>query len=232
MFLVGLTGGIASGKSTVSSIFQEYGIKIIDSDIVARKVVEPGTSAWKKIQKEFGSNIILPNGMIDRQELGKIIFSNSELRKKLNSITHPEIYKEIFWNCLKMFLQGHQFIIVELPLLYESGKMTKYIHKVIVVSCSENQQLRRLMMRNGFSEFDSLQRINAQMPLKDKCQMADFIIDNCGTYEETKQQVKEIVEKLKSCKYHWKIRFFVLSVAFTTLGLVGCIFYKMFLNFS
>ncbi|XP_067131008.1 dephospho-CoA kinase domain-containing protein [Centruroides vittatus] len=232
MFLVGLTGGIATGKSTVASMFQEFGIKVIDSDVVARQVVEPGTIAWKKIKNEFGSEVILPDGMIDRQKLGKIIFSNSELRKKLNSITHPEIYKTIFWECLKLFLLGYQFVMLDLPLLYESGKMTKYIHKVVVVSCDENQQLTRLMRRNGFSEFDSLQRISAQMPLKEKCNMADFVIDNSGNYEETKKQVAEIIEKLKSSNYHWKVRFIVLSVILTLMGSVGFFVYKMIVNFS
>ncbi|XP_023225837.1 dephospho-CoA kinase domain-containing protein-like [Centruroides sculpturatus] len=111
MFLVGLTGGIATGKSTVASMFQEFGIKVIDSDVIARQVVEPGTIAWKKIKNEFGSEVILPDGMIDRQKLGQIIFSNSELRKKLNSITHPEIYKTIFWECLKLFLLGKFYFI-------------------------------------------------------------------------------------------------------------------------
>ncbi|XP_013778450.1 uncharacterized protein LOC106463026 [Limulus polyphemus] len=220
MLLIGLTGGIATGKSTVANKLRDLGIVIIDADVIAREVVEPGKPAWKKIKAEFGEEILLPNGELNRPLLGEVVFSEPDKRRKLNSITHPQIYKEIFWKCLKMLISGHQYVILDLPLLFESGKMVKYVSKVIVVTCDENQQLERLMMRNNFTRNEAENRISAQLSLQEKCQMADFVIDNSGDINQTHKQVHQVVSQLNQSYGHWKLRGILLGATLTFCGLV------------
>lgn len=209
MFLVGLTGGIATGKSSVAAVFREFGVPVVDADQIARKVVEPGKPAWHKIRKEFGSEIFLDTNELDRSKLGDLIFKDVEKRKKLNAITHPDICKEIYWQTLKYLLQGHQFIVMDLPLLFETGHMLNYLHKIIVVTCEEDLQLQRLMERTGFTEAKAKLRIAAQMPLEKKMEMANFVIENSGSERDTRQQTIKIINVLKASRYHWKLRFLV-----------------------
>ena len=207
MFIVGLTGGIATGKSSVAAIFREHGIPVIDADQVARKVVEPGKPAWQKIRKEFGPEVFLNTNELDRAKLGDLIFNNVEKRKKLNTITHPHIYKEIYWQTFKYFLQGHPFIAMDLPLLFETGHMLNYLHKIIVVTCEEDLQLQRLMERTGFTEAKAKLRVAVQMSLEKKAEMANFVIENSGSERDTREQTIKIINVLKSSRYHWKLRF-------------------------
>ena len=207
MFIVGLTGGIATGKSSVAAIFREHGIPVIDADQIARKVVEPGKPAWQKIQKEFGPEVFLNTNELDRAKLGDLIFNNVEKRKKLNTITHPYIYKEIYWQTFKYFLQGHPFIAMDLPLLFETGHMLNYLHKIIVVTCEEDLQLQRLMERTGFTEAKAKLRVAVQMSLEKKAEMANFVIENSGSERDTREQTIKIINVLKSSRYHWKLRF-------------------------
>ncbi|XP_017890995.1 uncharacterized protein LOC108631522 [Ceratina calcarata] len=209
MFLVGLTGGIATGKSTVAAIFREYGIPVIDADKIARKVVEPGKPAWRKIRSEFGTDIFLDTNEIDRTKLGDLIFNDVEKRKKLNAITHPDIYKEIYWQTFKYLLQGHQFIVMDLPLLFETGHMLNYLHKIIVVTCEEDLQLQRLIERTGFTETKAQLRIAAQMSLDKKAELANFVIENSGSECDTREQTIKVINVLKASRHHWKLRFFV-----------------------
>ncbi|XP_029157425.1 dephospho-CoA kinase domain-containing protein [Nylanderia fulva] len=207
MFLVGLTGGIATGKSSVAAIFREHGIPVIDADLIARKVVEPGKPAWCKIQKEFGPDVFLDNKYLDRTKLGDLIFNDVEKRKKLNAITHPDIYKEIYWQTVKYFLQGYPFIVMDLPLLFETGHMLNYLHKIIVVTCEEELQLQRLIERSGFTEAKAKLRIAAQMSLEKKAEMANFVIENSGNMSDTREQTIKVINVLKYSKHHWKLRF-------------------------
>ena len=207
MFIVGLTGGIATGKSSVAAIFREHGIPVIDADQIARKVVEPGKPAWHKIRKEFGPEVFLNTNELDRAKLGDLIFNNVEKRKKLNTITHPYIYKEIYWQTFKYFLQGHPFIVMDLPLLFETGHMLNYLHKIIVVTCEEDLQLLRLMDRTGFTEAKAKLRVAVQMSLEKKAEMANFVIENSGSALDTREQTIKIINVLKSSRYHWKLRF-------------------------
>ncbi|XP_043256017.1 dephospho-CoA kinase [Colletes gigas] len=209
MFLVGLTGGIATGKSSVAAIFREYGIPVIDADQIARKVVEPGKPAWHKIQQEFGPDVFLDTKELDRVKLGDLIFNDIEKRKKLNAITHPDIYREMYWQTFKHFLQGHQFIVMDLPLLFETGHMLNYLHKIIVVTCEEELQLQRLIERTGLTEAKAKQRIAVQMPLEKKAEMANFVIENSSSEQHTREQTIKVINVLKSSKYHWKLRFLV-----------------------
>jgi len=209
MYLVGLTGGIATGKSTVAAVFREHGIPVIDADVIARKVVEPGKPAWHKIQKEFGPDVFLDTKQLDRAKLGDLIFNDVEKRKKLNAITHPDIYKEIYWQTIKYLLQGHPFIVLDLPLLFETGHMLNYLHKIIVVTCEEDLQLQRLMERTGFTEAKAQVRIAAQMSLEKKAEMANFVIENSSSARDTKEQTIKVINVLRSSKHHWKLRFLV-----------------------
>lgn len=210
MFLVGLTGGIATGKSTVAVVFREHGIPVIDADQIARKVVEPGKPAWHKIKKEFGPEVFLESKELDRSKLGDLIFNDIEKRKKLNAITHPEIYKEIYWQTIKYFLQGHAFIVLDLPLLFETGHMLNYLHKIIVVTCDEGLQLERLRERTGFTEAKAKLRIAAQMPLEKKTEMANFVIENSYGKDNTREQTIQVIKVLRCSRQHLKLRFLIV----------------------
>lgn len=206
MFIVGLTGGISTGKSTVAEMIRGYGIPVLDADYYARKVVEPGRKAWKKIRQEFGENVFHSSGELNREALGEIIFQDKDRRRKLNEITHPEIYREMTWAAIKCFFQGHAFIVMDLPLLFESGAMLNYLYKIIIVTCEEDLQVQRLIERSRMTEARAKLRIAAQMPLEQKAERAHFVIENSGSLEDTREQVARIVGILKDSKHHWKVR--------------------------
>ncbi|KAH7985709.1 dephospho-CoA kinase domain-containing protein [Rhipicephalus sanguineus] len=212
MFLIGLTGGIASGKSTVASILVSLGIDVIDADKIAREVVEPGKPAWVQIRREFGSEVLLSDGQLNRPALGRIVFNDHDKRRRLNRITHPEIHKEMFFQSLKLFLKGRQFVVVDVPLLYETKTMLRFVRKVIVVKCSPAQQVERLMLRNGFTEEEASKRIESQLPLEQKCGLADYVIDNTGDPDALRAQVEDVVRQLRGSWAHWKVRGAVLVV--------------------
>ncbi|XP_062608377.1 dephospho-CoA kinase domain-containing protein-like [Saccostrea cucullata] len=219
MFLVGLTGGIASGKSTVAKILKELGCTVIDADEVAREVVLPGTPGWKKIKTHFGSDVFQPNGELNREKLGQVIFNDSDKRKILNSITHPEIYKAIAWKVMKNFLIGQHFIVLDLPLLFESKKMVPFMSYTVVVNCSEEQQLQRLMKRNNYSREAAEIRIKAQMPLNEKCKLCSHIIDNTQDVQTTYYQTVKLHQQLSRSRLYWKVRVLLAVCAGTVIGL-------------
>ena len=200
MKLTGLTGGIASGKSTVSQIFQDLGAEIIDADLLARKVVEPGRWAWKRIVAHFGKEILLPNKQVDRERLGAVIFADKAERRYLNSVTHPPIYIEFLKEFIYIFIKRPPMIILDAALLLESplSKLTK--QRVIVVYTDKDTQLERLMKRDGISREAALQRINSQMSMEERRSLADYVIDNSGTVKETEKQVYELWAKLANLK--------------------------------
>ncbi|KAK6634897.1 hypothetical protein RUM44_000144 [Polyplax serrata] len=220
MFFVGLTGGIASGKSTVTKMFIDSGLPVIDADTIARKVVEPGRKAWKEIRKEFGDAIFHEDGTLNRQKLGNIIFQDVEKRKRLTLITHPEIMREMIISAIKLGCHGHPFIILDIPLLFESGELVRLMHKIIVVNCNENLQIERLLSRNNLTMKAAKLRLSSQIPLDEKCQKADYVIDNSCTLDETREQVNKIIEDLKRSKYHLKIRFYAIGGVLFFLFLV------------
>lgn len=185
----------------------------MDADVIAREVVEPGSSAWKKIKEEFGDDVLLPSGHLNREKLGEIIFANSDKRKKLNEWTHPEIHRTIMFEVLKHFLSGNRYVVLDLPLLFETGVMLSYIHKTICVTCTPEQQLERLMNRNMMSKSLAEQRIAAQMPLEKKCEIAHYVIDNTGDIDSTRKQAKRIVGILNESWEHWRIRMYIAVFA-------------------
>jgi dephospho-CoA kinase len=193
--ILGLTGSIASGKSTVSEMISGFGIPIVDADIISKQVVEVGQVAYEKILEAFGMDILLENGEINRPALGAIIFNDSERRKTLNEIVHPEVRK-VMLKQANMFLdEGHEIVILDIPLLFES-KLTSLVEKIIVVYVDEETQIKRLMERNNFTKEDAIARIKSQIPVSEKVKLADYVIDNNGTIENTKEQVKALITKI------------------------------------
>lgn len=192
--IIGLTGGIASGKSTVSAMFTELGITVIDADIEARLAVEPGEQAYQEIVRHFGPEILEQDGSINRSALGSIIFANEEKRLKLNSIVHPAVRERMAMKRQQVEASDEKAVVLDIPLLFES-KLTGLVEKIIVVYVDEKTQLDRLMGRNGLSEEEALLRIRSQMPLKDKIVLADEVIDNNGTIEQSREQLMKILDK-------------------------------------
>lgn len=193
--VVGLTGGIASGKSTVSAIFREMNIPVIDADQIAKEVVQNGRVAYSKIVEAFGKEILQEDLEINRAALGQIIFHNEQERQKLNSIVHPEVRSEMLKQKEQLIAEQYQLVVLDIPLLFES-KLTYLVDQVIVVHVNELVQLERLQKRNNLSKEAALARIKSQLPLTEKAKMADFIIDNNGSIDETKEQVIKLVSKL------------------------------------
>ncbi len=190
--VIGITGGIASGKSSVSTFIRELGFSVIDADVVAREVVEPGEEAYHEIVKEFGESILMPEGDINRAALGDLIFHNEDKRLKLNSIVHPAVRKRMRELAEKAFQDGAETVFMDIPLLFES-KLTFMVEKTLLVYVDEEIQLARLMKRNNLSEKDALARIASQMPLKEKKALAEAVVDNNGDLEETKEQVRQVL---------------------------------------
>lgn len=193
---IGLTGGIASGKSTVATMLKKRGYTIIDADVVAREVVEVGESAYDQIVDHFGTEILQQDKTIDRKKLGSIIFHNDKERMVLNSIVHPAVRKRMNERKNAAITSGKKTIIMDIPLLFES-KLTHLVDKTIVVFVNEDIQLQRLMKRDNLSRKDAQARLNAQIPLIKKKQMADAVIDNSGSLNETERQLEQIIDEWK-----------------------------------
>jgi dephospho-CoA kinase len=190
MRVLGLTGGIGSGKSMVAQMFARLGAVVIDADQVAREVVEPGQPALEEIAATFGPEVLLNDGHLDRPKLAQIIFANPVERAKLDAITHPRIRTRMD-ELIKAQRSGPGVLIVDIPLLYEN-KRTSSVEKVIVVWVDPKTQLRRIQDRDGLSAEAARQRIAAQMPLDEKRARADHVIDNSGDREDTRRQVEAI----------------------------------------
>jgi dephospho-CoA kinase len=198
ILLVGLTGGIASGKSTVAHMLEEMGSHVIDFDMLARLVVEPGRPAWKKIVDYFGKDILQGNGEIDRKRLSGIIFGNSEKRKILEGFTHPFIADEFTGKVDEIASNEPDAIInAVVPMLFEAG-MQALFHKVVVVYIPREEQIKRLIERDGISEGDAVNILNAQMHIDEKIRQAYFIINNENSIEETKRQVHDLWDTLRN----------------------------------
>ncbi|KAI0373049.1 CoaE-domain-containing protein [Pilatotrama ljubarskyi] len=205
MLVIGLTGGIATGKSTVSSLLRAHGLPIVDADVLARKVVEPGTPALAQIAHVFGSDVLRADGTLDRARLGAIVFVDEEKRRKLNAIVHPAVRREMFWSVLRCWWQGERVCILDVPLLIEGG-LWKWVAKVVVVYCSAEIQLQRLMKRDNSSRADASSRLNAQLPITEKVQYADIVIDNSGSLQDLERQVDQLVQRLlKDAGWSWRI---------------------------
>lgn len=192
--VIGLTGGIASGKSTVSQMIKEKGIRVVDADIIAKEAVSKGAPALHQIVQTFGEEVLLPNGELNRQQLGAIIFSDEEKRKKLNAIVHPEVRKEMLEQRDEGVSNNETFVVLDIPLLFES-KLEGLVDRIIVVYTTPDLQLSRLMNRNDLSEEEALKRIHSQQPLEEKCQKADRVIENTKDLAFMRKQLENILNE-------------------------------------
>jgi dephospho-CoA kinase len=190
--LVGLTGGIASGKSTVSRQLAGLGCQVIDADRLAREVVEPGRPAWQAIADAFGREVLRPDGTLDRAALGARVFADPAARRRLEAITHPAIAARRGARVAELAAAGFAGLVVQdTPLLVEVGG-TAAVDRVVVVYAAPEVQLQRLLGRDGLGEDDARRRIASQMPLGEKVRHAHYVIDNSGSPEETAAQVRAV----------------------------------------
>lgn len=197
MKIVGLTGGISSGKSTVSSYLKQLKIPVIDADEVARKVVEPNSQGAIEIRKTFGSDVFEEDGSLNRQKLGALIFSNAENRQKLDDLLQPLIKIMILDEIEEYRQKGETMIVLDLPLLFEKH-YEKLCEEIIVVYVPRELQLERLMKRNQYTKQEALSRIDSQLSIEEKRKRATVLLDNQGTVQQLYQQVEQWLVETKN----------------------------------
>ncbi len=197
MLRVGLTGSIAVGKSFVSGVLAELGCRVVDADVVARRVVEPGAEGLRRIVEAFGEWVLKPDGTLDRAAVSAVIFKDGAKRELINSLLHPLIIAEQDGLLRRWELEDPRGVgIVDAALLIESGGHGRF-DKVVVVHCRPEVQLERLMRRNDFSREEAAARISAQMPQEEKLRYADFRIDTSGSFEESRRRTEEVYAELR-----------------------------------
>lgn len=194
--MVGLTGGIASGKSTVSGMLRALGAQVIDADVVAREVVEPGTPGLAEIAARF-PGVVGSDGRLDRERLGARVFGHDEERRALNALLHPRIQQAVVAHTEELGRQGHRLVIYDAPLIVENG-LHHLLDGLIVVAVPVEVQLSRLMARNGLSREAAEARVRAQLPLEEKKKVATWVVDNSGPLDQTQAQVEQIWRELTS----------------------------------
>ena len=193
--VIGLTGGIATGKSTAASMLRQLGAKIIDADELAREIVEPGQEAWQEIVAAFGREIVREDKSIDREKLRKKVFADPQARKRLESITHPRIRTLGQQRIQQLAAEGAEIVVYMAPLLFEN-QVQLWLRPVILVACDPATQKRRLQKRDRLNKKEIEQHLKAQMPLDEKRQLADFVIENNGSLVELEDKVREVWEKI------------------------------------
>ena len=195
MLRIGLTGGIASGKSTVAARMRELGLSVLNADLLAHRLMEPGQPAYEDVVREFGRGVLAADGAVDRKKLGDIVFADAAKRERLNAIVHPRVIAAREEELEQMEARDPRgLVIVEAALLVEAGYYKK-LDSLIVCSCRPEQQLERLRAR-GLGEREARERIAAQLPLEEKLRLADDVLDCSGSVENTLQQTDALVERL------------------------------------
>ena len=190
--LVGLTGGIATGKSTVSELFRRLGCVILDADLIAREVVAPGEPALAQIAAEFGRDVLQSDGTLDRKKLGAVVFGNAERRKRLEQLTHPAIRDRFQRHLTELEAKGFDGIVLwDAPVMIESGGY-RDMDKLVVVATDEATQSARLRGRDGIEAAEAQRKIGSQMPVAEKAKLADYVIDNTGDRAATEARVREV----------------------------------------
>jgi dephospho-CoA kinase len=190
VLLVGLTGGIGSGKSTVARLLEKRGAVVFDADLLAREAVAPGTPGHAAVIERFGADVLAPGGELDREALASIVFADPSARRDLEQIVHPEV-RRLFAEGSEAYRDTDRVVVFSAPLLVESGMHTAF-EILVVVSATVATQIERLMRQRGMSEASIRARIDAQAPLEDKAAVADFIVDNEGTLDELESQVERL----------------------------------------
>ena len=196
MKIIGLTGGIGSGKSTVSRFLEELGAVILDADKVGHQAFEPDSEVWQQVVASFGRQIVDSNGYIDREKLGKLVFGDSEALTRLNRIMHPAIYEVVRARLEEYRRQGVDVVVLEVPLLLEAG-WNSLVDEVWVTTASENTVLKRLVERTGLPEHESLARIHSQLSSEERVKHADVIIDTDCSLDELKVKVNELWQRFR-----------------------------------
>jgi dephospho-CoA kinase len=197
MLIVGLTGGVASGKTAASQVLKEEGAYIIDADQIARELVRPHQPAWNELIRAFGKEILQEDGSLHRKKLADKVFADPKQRKRLNQILHPRIKEEMDRRTKEIGQKDPEAIVViDAPLLVELGDHHE-MDKLIVVNSTQTQQIERLKDRDGISPEEALRILSSQMPLGEKVKLADFVIGNEGSLEETKKRAREVFKELK-----------------------------------
>lgn len=189
--VLGLTGGIATGKSTVASILADLGAQVIDADAVVHALMRHGTDVWQEVVREFGEDILQPNGEIDRKRLGKTVFGDPEKRKRLEAIIHPHVLRYLWEEAQRFRDSGTGVLVLEIPLLVEVAAFDT-IDKVLVVTAEQGTQIRRLVKRNGISRREAVLRISSQMPVSEKVKHGDWVVSTDGALRSTKEQVYKV----------------------------------------
>ena len=197
MKLVGLTGGIASGKSTVAKILGRLGAAIVDADVLSREVVAPGHDGWKEIVATFGREVLQPDQTLDRQKLRTLIFNNPDARKKLEAIIHPRVRALAEQRIREHGDAGFVVVVYEVPLLFE-GNLHQWLRPVILVACDVNIQRQRLQQRDSIDAAAAQKIIDAQMSLEEKRRLADYVIENDGSLADLETQVRAVVARIQS----------------------------------
>ncbi|MCP9438463.1 MAG: dephospho-CoA kinase [Nitrospira sp.] len=198
MILVGLTGGVATGKSTVASMFKRCGAVIVDADALARSVVEPGKPAWREIVKFFGKTVLNPDRTINRRVLGDIVFRDPKKLRRLERIVHPRVSREqrrLVRSALAR--DPHAVVVYDVPLLFEAG-IERTVDHIIVVSADRDAQIARLQKRDGLSRADALRRIKSQMPLAKKRRLADSVLDGTMSKRHLFRRVKMLFQRFRA----------------------------------
>lgn len=196
MLLVGLTGGIGSGKSTVARLLEKRGAVVFDADLLAREAVEPGTPGHAAVIERFGADVLAPGGELDREALASIVFADPAARRDLEQIVHPEV-RRLFAEGSEAYRDTDRVVVFSAPLLVETGMHTAF-EVLVVVSATVGTQIERLMRQRGMSEPSIRARIDAQAPLEDKAAAADFLVDNEGSLDELESQVERLWNDLSA----------------------------------
>jgi dephospho-CoA kinase len=195
--LVGLTGGIASGKSAVAKILAQLGAAIVDADVLSREVVAPGHEGWKEIVATFGSGVLQADQTLDRQKLRTLIFNNPDARKQLEAIIHPRVRALAERRIREHGEAGYAVVVYEVPLLFE-GNLQEWLRPVILVACNVDIQRQRLQRRDGLDAAAAQKHIDAQMSLEDKRKLADYVIENDGSLGDLESQVRGVLAKIEA----------------------------------
>ncbi|CCI85803.1 dephospho-CoA kinase [Lactobacillus pasteurii DSM 23907 = CRBIP 24.76] len=194
--VLGLTGGIATGKSTADEFFRKQNIPIIDADQISREILNIGKPAWEQVKQQFGLEFFNADQTVNRRKLGQYVFSHKSELEKLNQITHPLIHEEIVEQIQSAKQKNLPLIILDAPVLFETGG-EKDCDQVLVIALPEQEQLKRLMKRNNYDEKEAMDRIRSQMPLAQKIAKANYVVENTGTIIELEDKLAEVLRKIE-----------------------------------
>ncbi len=194
-YFLGLTGGIASGKSTADEFFKKKKIPIIDSDLIAHKIMEIGQNGYKAVVDYFGTDILNDDQTINRRKFGGIVFNDKAKLKKLNELTHPLVHQEIKQQMARYRANQEKLVVIDVPLLFESG-FESLCNGVLVISITPELQIERLMKRNAFTKKEAIARINNQMPLSEKEKRATYVVANTGTIDDLEKKLSDLLQEI------------------------------------